>query len=583
MIVIVIIIGSALLWISYLPFELVKIKIDAFALHGSAEKFTFSLFKQITVKLRFIGIAVILASGLLYAGRRQVHQYVSDMLTSSGSFIREIKEQFKEAVKKEDRIHLFSFFIILLIAISVRLFFISQPVRNDEAATFIAFAEMPLFIGLSNYSLSNNHLFHTFLVHMAYLFLGNKPWVIRLPALFAGILLVPASYVTVRIFFNKYAALLTAGIIASSTVLVSYSANARGYTLLCLIFLLILSLAVYLKQSRNAAAWLLFAVLSAFGFYTIPIMIYPFGIVVTWLFLSIVFKDTNLCRNSLLKNLFVSIIITALLTFLLYAPVLAVSGLKLVVAHKWAVQKSWLFFMEKLPTTFSSIWIYWNAGIPSVIKLIMVAGFFISVVFYRSISNYRIPLILAVFLWSIPLLTVHRVVEFARMWLFLLPVYIGLASAGICYLLKPAESRIKNFRSVIFPVFAVLLSAWLAFNVVQLNAIYYADDPECKGEIRDNEQIAFFLKNYLRPGDRVLDPAYKDPSLIYYFSVYDIPVKYFIDEQNIKGRILAIVNEQEQTMEDYLAGEGLSGDNYSIPKLLKRYRLASLYEIKRKE
>ncbi|MDI6722712.1 MAG: hypothetical protein QMD97_04075, partial [Candidatus Aenigmarchaeota archaeon] len=41
-------------------------------------------------------------------------------------------------------------------------------------------------------------------------------------------------------------------------------------------------------------------IFSALGFYTIPIMLYPFGIVIMWLFLSIIFKDTTLCRNHLL-------------------------------------------------------------------------------------------------------------------------------------------------------------------------------------------------------------------------------------------------------------------------------------------
>ncbi len=573
--------GVALLWTSNLPFESVKVKIDSYALYGKTDKFTVALFEQIVTKLRFIAIVMFLASGLLYLSRRQLQQYTSNMLTSLSSFIRELSQHFNEAVKKEDKIHLFSLFIILLVAISIRLFFLFQPISNDEAVTFFGYAVMPLYIGLSNYSAPNNHLFHTFLVHMAYLLLGNQPWVIRLPALLAGILLVPASYIVIRIFYNKYAALLTAGIIASSTVLVAYSTYARGYTMVCLIFLLILALSTYLKQSTNSAAWLLFAILSALGFYTIPIMLFPFGIVVIWLFLSIVFQNTGLSRIHLLKNMFIFLIISALLTFMLYAPVFAISGLKSVIANPYVASKSWSYLIAEFPPSLSLVWKYWNEGIPSVLSFFLVIGFFISLVFHKRLSIHRVPVILAVAIGCILILIVQRVVPSPRVWLFLLPLYIGLACSGVSYFLRPVELKTSHYKSGIFAIVAIILSFWLSLNVVQLKAVYYASDPHCSKELRDNEQIAVFLKDYLKPGDRVLDASFPDPPLIYYFKLYDIPVKYLASDLDSSNRILIIVNEQIQTLEGFLDKKGLFLTSFSVPKLIKQYKLASLYEINR--
>ena len=569
---------STLFWISYLPFELVKVKIDAYALYGNANIFTPAFFEQMVVKLRFIAIMIFLASGLLYIGRRQAQQYVSNMLTSLLSFLRELTQYFKEAIIKEDKIHLYALFIILLIAIVIRVCYLFQPMGGDEAVSSYAYTLMPLYIGLTNYSAPNNHLFHTFLSHMAYLLLGNHPWVIRLPALFAGILLVPASYMVTRIFYNKYAALLTAGIVASSTYLIRYSIYARGYTLICLIFLLILALATYLKQSRNSAAWLLFTILSALGFYTIPIMLYPFGIVIMWLFLSIIFKDTNLCRNHLLKDLFIFSIITALLAFMLYAPVFAISGLESVIANPYVTPKSWSYFIAKFPDSLGSLWNFWNRDVPSAISFLLVIGFFISLVFHKRLSIHRIPIILAVAIWCIPVLIAHRVVPYARVWLFLLPLYIGLSSAGVSYLLRPFESKFSKYFSVSVAILAITISLWMSLSFVK--PPYYSD------KILDNEPITIFLKDYLQPGDRVLDTAARespDPSLIYYFRRYDVPVKFLISDLDSSQRILVIANERIQPLEELLNKEGVSVNDYGLPKLIQRYKVVSLYELNRKE
>jgi uncharacterized membrane protein len=580
--------GLALFVIPYLPYESVKAKIDSFAPDGNANFFTVERFKQI----RIIGIAIFFAVGLLYIGRKQALRYFSSTLTSLFSFLREVIQYFKEAVRKEDKIHLYALFLIMLIAIAVRLFFLSQPMRIDESATFVKFAIKPLYIGLTHYPYPNNHIFHTFLVHISYLLFGNQPWVIRLPALFAGILLVPASYMVTRIFYNKHAALLTAGIVASSSMLIYYSTDARGYTLIGLIFLIILALGAYLKHNRNSGAWFLFAILSAVGFYTIPIMLYPFGIVITWLFLSIIFKDTNLNRSHLLKDLFVSLIITTLLTFVLYAPVFLVSGFKAVIANKFTVSAPFSLFIEEVPRTLNSLWNGWHRDMPFVMNFLLVIGFLASLVFHKRLSVHRVPIVMAVILWCIPVVIFMQKVPYERVWLFLLPIYIGLAFSGVTYLLKPIESKISNHRSAIFAILAITLSFWLGLNEVQ-TPIHYGKVP-----FRDAENVTILLKDYLRPGDIVLPFARSnrifppDPRLEYYFELYGIPSEHLIsdlDSQLDLGSINLIfvivrnefIQELEELLDKFLDKKGLSVAEYSVPKLIHRYKDTSLYKMNR--
>ena len=76
-------------------------------------------------------------------------------------------------------------------------------------------------------------------MHLAYLGLGNQPWVLRLPALLGGVLLVPATYALARLLFSPRAAVLSASFVAVSSYLVEYSTNARGYTLQALAFVVL--------------------------------------------------------------------------------------------------------------------------------------------------------------------------------------------------------------------------------------------------------------------------------------------------------------------------------------------------------
>ena len=62
----------------------------------------------------------------------------------------------------------------------------------DEAYTYNEYASKPVLDGLSWYTLPNNHLLNTLLIHVSTVVLGNAPWVVRLAALAAGLGLIPA-------------------------------------------------------------------------------------------------------------------------------------------------------------------------------------------------------------------------------------------------------------------------------------------------------------------------------------------------------------------------------------------------------
>ena len=232
------VLGTSMLVLSFLSFEEARAAVDTFAHDGNCERFNFLLFTQIVFRARLIGVVLIVLSGSLFVLRNNVCENVLTVINSSTSMFQELTKQFCYSLRKEDKKHLYVVLLILLLGVLVRLFFLFQPIRYDEAFTFVNFASKPIYRGLSDYSYPNNHLFHTLLVRLAYLFFGNQTWIIRLPAFIAGILIVPAAYVVMRIYSNKMTALLTAGLVAASPSLIFYSTNARGYTLVSFIFLL---------------------------------------------------------------------------------------------------------------------------------------------------------------------------------------------------------------------------------------------------------------------------------------------------------------------------------------------------------
>ena len=118
---------------------------------------------------------------------------------------------------------------------------------------------------ISDYSLPNNHVFHTVLVYLAYHLLGNQPWIIRLPAFVAGVAIIPLAYGAGSIYYSRKVGLLSAGLAAASPLLISYSANARGYTLICAFTLCAVILAAYIKDHPNSFTWALFVLACAWG------------------------------------------------------------------------------------------------------------------------------------------------------------------------------------------------------------------------------------------------------------------------------------------------------------------------------
>ena len=325
--------GLALLLLALLPFSTLKPVADALAKDGSMQSFTLPVQQSLRWLAGPLGGFLLAIAVFSLTAQQTMQGWLDNLLGWLNQGTVSFKSNTRQLIDyyihvESDRRYLLGLLAITALGAASRILFLSLPIRYDEAYTFIAFAMRPLNFIVSNYHLPNNHVFHTILVYLTYHLFGDQLWSIRLPALLAGILIIPATYLVARLFYGRSTALFSAGLVAASSELIDFSTNARGYTLVCLFWLLLLALAFYLKDHRNWVGWGLFILLSALGFYTIPIMLYPFGAVMAWLFLSMLLKDTGQeYGRSFIFYLLAAGAVASLLTILLYTPIFYESGI----------------------------------------------------------------------------------------------------------------------------------------------------------------------------------------------------------------------------------------------------------------
>lgn len=150
--------------------------------------------------------------------------------------------------------------IILLLATVVRVAFLNQPMRGDEAYTFLQFVNGG-FTDLFNYPAPNNHVLNTLLFKAVVSVFGASPATIRLPVLLAGLIGIVVIYQLAKDFSGRdESGFLAALMFATLPYFILYSTNARGYTLLVLLSMILIQLCLRLVNNFSGGNAYLFYV-----------------------------------------------------------------------------------------------------------------------------------------------------------------------------------------------------------------------------------------------------------------------------------------------------------------------------------
>lgn len=491
---------------SALPFTRFRAIVLASIPPGYEQRFTPLLHAKMVLGLRLMGALLGANAVSLILLRNRLTE-----LLSVGHFWRDVAavpREFATAITLERNgiVHLGALAVILLWTVWLRLQFINEPIRKDEAYTFLYYASRPILLGITYYT-ANNHLLSTLLMHLSTSVFGESLWALRLPTLISGILLVPATYAAIRVYHGKEAALLAAALVSASSPLIEYSFNARGYSLSALLFAAMVVLAGIATRRGMAGGWILLPVSAALAIYSVPTTVY--GVCGVFLYLILA---TRAWRRVLYAG-----VQTGLLTLALYTPVLATVGLSAITSNQWVAPVPGGLWLPTFAHEAQSLWNYWNMDLPSAVSVILGVGCLGLLVRKGSLAA-PLAIALCVMTVSFVLLRAQRVVPPRRTWLFLLPIVLGCCASGLSILI--GKLRAPGWVPAIF---SLALAAWMGLTVLTAKSLRHSTSESVGGG--SAEAVVLGMKEHLSHGDQFVCAGadYFDSSLDYYMRLHRIP------------------------------------------------------------
>lgn len=416
--------------------------------------------------------------------------------------------------------------VVAIFAIVIRLMFLFRPMGYDEAFSFLMFASQPLKVSLRSCIVPNNHFFHTLLVHMITKILPPYPWAIRLPALIAGIAIVPFGYLAFKTIYCKEVGFLVVSLIAGSSILIEYSVNARGYTLMILFFLLGLWLLWQALKKNRLILWMGFILISALGFYTIPVMLYPF----TFSLLSSLFVYRGEMDKRKLIKFCIAVSTTAIVVGLLYLPVVCKTGIDYLSKNPTFKPHPLSGVIQSMEELVFKIYSNWHRDLFYPIKIIFL------VLFSLSLFTAEFKKINRIFLFSgiataLGLILITRRIPFPRCFLYLLPVYFGMIASGLYSVIQKHRNS-----AVIFMCISVII--FMGLGLFIKGEIYNSD---VGGRLQAPEKIVYIISGLLKPGDKVLAYCPVDAILGYYFFLHRLPYTFLDLDLKTAERLFVVL------------------------------------------
>ena len=227
---------------------------------------------------------------------------------------------------------------VLLVAVRGWYLF-NYPLGTDEVASYDYFVrEGPLAI-TSFYPIPNNHIFFNLLAWpLAEAGLSPR-LVMRLPTLLLGTLGSVSAYILLARLLGARLATLVTGLVNLAPLWVYYAAVGRGYFVeICLIQIGFFAVVELLRPATAYVrlSWLAFIGSSILGLYTIPTYAYPLASLGLGLGVGLLLQR----RWARLWELVAAGLGILVVTALLYAPIVTVSGWEKLVANRYVAAKT---------------------------------------------------------------------------------------------------------------------------------------------------------------------------------------------------------------------------------------------------
>jgi 4-amino-4-deoxy-L-arabinose transferase-like glycosyltransferase len=401
---------------------------------------------------------------------------------------------------------------ILVLGAAVRFASLAQPMRYDEAVTYLLFVGQTWGTAIKAYPSTNNHLLYTLLAKITSAMGGGAPWAIRLPAFIAGVAVVPLTYAVGRALFTPAAALIGSALAAASTTLGLYSTNARGYSFIVAGYLVLLLIAARVRgEGGTPRRWIAFALVAAAGMATIPLMVYPIGAVVLWLAFALAVEHPSRARAEL-AALAAAMACSAVLAGLAYAPIITANGLAALTANRFVARSPWpVFFRELLPSLGDAL-ASWVDPFPLVFVPLLAATLVVGAMRSVRVSREGVSVITAALIWSAVVLVANHHAPLGHAWLWLVPIVCLLVGVGAEALLRRLAPRRGVAAIPLVAVATVALGVmWGLFTDAEGESLD-------TGLFRGADAVAQSLRTNSQPGDRVIAAIPANAPLQFYLN-----------------------------------------------------------------
>jgi 4-amino-4-deoxy-L-arabinose transferase-like glycosyltransferase len=417
-------------------------------------------------------------------------------------------------------------------------------------------------------------------VNLVYHHIGKTVPLLRMPVFLSGCLLIPAVWLLGKIIYNDFTGLAAAGFTAFAPFLIFYSYNARGYEIQALFSVLSLGLAVYAKRKQNIFSWFLLILISGLNFFTLPIALYPFGGICTWLLLNVIFfpKHDTVWRSrwQLLKYLIFMGLSVSIFSMLLYVPLFRYSGWNSFFGNIYIGGTEASTFGETMMSRLRDNVLAFTETWPLPVIIIVVIGLIISPFVFKKNSKEPISYGISLLLWMALLIPFQRPNLWPRTLLFLHPFVLLFASSGL--------SGLRLIPHMNKPVVCICTAAVLMACISQWKL------PEPPGP--DERAVQIILE---REGENASDihfvTAAQDNAPIWiYADTYGLSRKIF-DKRESFNTVYSFVNplndsyQGPQTLDDLMArfGPGDNFINWDTGEILLDEPNAVLYRFEGKE
>jgi hypothetical protein len=301
-------------------------------------------------------------------------------------------------------------------------------IEADEAITYVWFASRGAADVLSDYTIPNNHVLHSLLIHWSTMLFGDGLVAVRLPALLAGLACIPATSLLGRRLVGERAGLFAAALVAAAPAMAEFSTLARGYTLQTLLFVLGFAIMAHIQRTSTVTGWVLFVLTMTLGFFAVPTMLYPFAITVSWALLT---SRRPLGRTA--RDLALASLAVVCLASLLYAPIILKQGVGALVANDYVDRLPFERWIRASWAGLTGMAGCWRKGIGMPFGVALGTAFVVGLVVRPSTGRDRSPLLLAlaVLLGTAPLMLLQGVAPPPRTLHFLFPLLALAVGRGI--------------------------------------------------------------------------------------------------------------------------------------------------------